>query len=480
MAEQALALKNQHDQLYAYLGARKEQIGDALSEMAQEYMSPKKLLKLFLVAMRRQPKILQCTPASVLVALTRAGECGLDPTGKGGQGHLVPFKNGKTGKLELQFIPGYQGIVLNLMRTDTVLKVEAGVVFKGDHFDYAYGLNPRLEHIPVSITATTGPEIWDAIVAAWAIAWLPGGVAPTFVVVPKNDLIRVKNVSKAKSSDSPWQQWPDRMAMKTAVKQVSRLLPLDTEKSLIPRTLEIDNEPGTGEEALPIDLGEALVVEEERSRTDELKDKLAARRGATQQPVPEEPAPEEDGVDIELLELHRLIKAAGLRDTLAKSTRKAADSLWPEATTGFTVKDFADIIRDATVEELTSVPHVGKKTVAALCKILGVKPAEPAEAAEEPEAEPEPEPAFDWVPCVPRTWPENADCNIIGKVESAGGTSCLIAQHQDTEALVCRCEEGKHGRPCAHKDFVKRELERLRTPENGQEEGEVKDDDIPF
>ena len=57
----------------------------------------------------------------------------------------MPFKNGKTGNLEAVFIPGYKGLRLNLIRSGVARKVVARVVYKGDEFTYAYGLQEHLE-----------------------------------------------------------------------------------------------------------------------------------------------------------------------------------------------------------------------------------------------------------------------------------------------------------------------------------------------
>lgn len=93
-------------------------------------------------------------------------------------------------------------------------------------------------------------------------------------------------------------------------------------------------------------------------------------------------------------------------------------------------------------------------------------PAEQEPPASEPDSEPEPQGGaeFLWVPCVPKAWggkawKENPDCNEIGKVETVDGKSYIIGQHQETGSLLCRCEDGKAGRPCPHKDFVKEQLQ---------------------
>jgi recombination protein RecT len=283
-------MTEQHEQtkaLVAYLGARQPQIQNAMSEMARRYMTPEKLVKLFLVALSRQPKLLQCTQDSILLALTRAGECALDPSGKGGQGHLVPFKNTRRGgALEAQFIPGYQGMILNLRRDGIASHVEADVVYADDFFEYERGLEPKLRHVPKTLGYEDPTEEWKKIQYAYAIARTgEDGVSTPFEVVPKNYLARIRKTAKAKDSEAPWQKWPAAMAKKTAIKQLAKLLPIDTD-SLAMQTIEADNEVGVAEQVIDIE-GVAVEAEAAQSATEALKKELAAKNG--EETTPSEP-----------------------------------------------------------------------------------------------------------------------------------------------------------------------------------------------
>lgn len=476
MTEQALTQKEKCTQLLDYMGARRPQLENAMSEMAKKYMNGEKLVKLLLVAVSRQPKILECTPHSILLALMKAGECGLDPTGKGGQGHLVPFKNSKTQKLEAQFIPGYRGLVLNLMRTGTVLKVEAAVVFKGDHFDWCLGLNPRLEHIPKSISATTGKDIWDAIEAAYAIAWLPNGVTPTFKVVPKNDLIRIRNVAKAKADESPWQMWPDRMAMKTAVKQLENLLPIDSE--LVARTIEVDNEAESGQEGPALDLGEALVVEEKPSRTDELKDRLASQKAAEGGPAPK------DDAEVGFKRVQAKILAVNLGKRAENATIKAARAIWNQLPQGANDAHFAEFLDTTRPEDVRALTNVGPKAYEALCEMYGVGPPAPEpesaesgdgaeavlsmEAAENAPGEAEPAtrvtegdlgaaPSLEFERIPPKDASDPA-YRLVGYVHAEDQTF-PIRQHKGTGDLSCTCPVWQTGVECEHIALARKRLE---------------------
>lgn len=51
-----------------------------------------------------------------------------------------------------------------------------------------------------------------------------GGFFLTIVTEP--DMARIRNVSRARSEDSPWQQWPDEMRKKSALRRLCKLLPM--------------------------------------------------------------------------------------------------------------------------------------------------------------------------------------------------------------------------------------------------------------
>jgi phage RecT family recombinase len=84
-------------------------------------LSPKKFEQVAL-ALMRDPKIVQCEPRSVMMAIAGAAQLGLQFIG--GQAHIVPFKG------QAQLIVGYQGYV-NLLRKSGYVTF-ADVVYAGD------------------------------------------------------------------------------------------------------------------------------------------------------------------------------------------------------------------------------------------------------------------------------------------------------------------------------------------------------------
>lgn len=226
----ALTVKEQSGNLEQFLLRRKANIEAAMSAMAVKYMNPDDLVRLLKVALMRTPKLLECTPFSVLNALMEAGESGLDPSGKGGLGFLVPLKI--KGTMTCCFWPGYKGLQLNLLRSKAVEAVDAGVVLKGDDVDYSLGSAPFINHTPSEAGLRSPTEQWEAIRFAYAWARLPGGHLKV-VIVQKGDLERIKATSKASGPETPWQAWPIRQCRKTAIKRLANELPLEPGSAIV-------------------------------------------------------------------------------------------------------------------------------------------------------------------------------------------------------------------------------------------------------
>jgi recombination protein RecT len=132
----------------------------------------------------------------------------------------VPFNNRKTGRKEVQLIPGYRGLLDLARRSGEILSVDARVVREGDTFDYAFGLDPVLRHRPAD-----NPE--RPITHVYAVIRLKGGGAQ-FDVLTHKEVEAVRAQSRA-SKDGPWvSHWPE-MAKKTVLKRALKLAPMSVE-----------------------------------------------------------------------------------------------------------------------------------------------------------------------------------------------------------------------------------------------------------
>lgn len=124
-------------QAIAMLDAFKNQLAVALPA----HLSPDRMARTALTAMRQNPALLNCDPTSVFASVLLSAQLGLE-IGVDGQAYLVPYKGKCT------FVPGWKGYV-DLINRAKAATVWTGAVFKGDRFEYALGDSPFVNHQPM-------------------------------------------------------------------------------------------------------------------------------------------------------------------------------------------------------------------------------------------------------------------------------------------------------------------------------------------
>ncbi len=150
---------------------------------------------------------------SLRTTLMQCASMGMYP---GPQGHvyLIPYGGVAT------LIVGYKGLISLMKRSGTVEMADADVVFESDEFVYQRGLHPKLHHVP-----NLARSLDEPIVAAYAVAHYRSG-ASQFVVMTAGEIERLKRQFGGKSK-SPWGTHTDRMARKSALRQLFNLVGID-------------------------------------------------------------------------------------------------------------------------------------------------------------------------------------------------------------------------------------------------------------
>lgn len=203
-------------------------------------------------AITRTPRLWECTPASLLYALTAAAELGLEPSGLMGSAYLVPYRNRRTQRYEAQLIPGYRGLIGLARRSGEVRTVEAHVVRARDEFMFEHGSSQILRHVPyLNLTGERGEDTADErgetrrgalldggpYVAAYAFARLSSGEFQ-FEVMDVAAIEAVRKRSKA-ADDGPWATDWAEMARKTPTRRLLKYLPLSVAD--LQRALELED-----------------------------------------------------------------------------------------------------------------------------------------------------------------------------------------------------------------------------------------------
>lgn len=183
-------------------------------------LSPDRLLVVALNECRRNPKLLTCTRESFVAALMTAAHLGLEVGGLLGHFYLVPFKNTNRGTFEVTPILGYKGMIVLARRSKEIEDVVARPVYEADHFEFSYGIEDRLVHVPAE-----GDR--GKVIKFYGLARFTNG-GHLLHVMSRADVDHYRARSKAKN-DGPWVTDYEAMGSKTNVRRMAPYLPLTTE-----------------------------------------------------------------------------------------------------------------------------------------------------------------------------------------------------------------------------------------------------------
>jgi len=233
----------QFDKVKSFITSPKSM--EAIAMALPQHMTPEKMARVVITAITRTPKLLDCTPQSVMRAVIEASQLGLMPDGVLGHGYILPYKTTAV------FIPGYKGLLDLARRSGEIAWVQARVVYENDTFHYTYGADPTIEHVPARIQGTEpGP-----MTAAYGIAKFKSGEIQ-FEVMHKDQIEAIRTRSRA-ATDGPWVTDYDEMARKTVIRRLCKFLPMNPEYQLMVARDEyaeagvlgkyIDVDPATGE-----------------------------------------------------------------------------------------------------------------------------------------------------------------------------------------------------------------------------------------
>ena len=174
---------------------------EKLSAVAPKYMSAERMARLVLATASRNPKVLDCTPSSVLLFTMKACELGLDTIGAGGA-WPVPYGT------ELTLLPDYRGKINVARKVGVVKDVRAVIVNSNDKFKRIEGSEPNLVHEP-------NDEDPGEFRGVYCIITLPDG-QKQWEYMSKRDIESIRSRSKA-ANNGPWKTDYSEMARKTVI-----------------------------------------------------------------------------------------------------------------------------------------------------------------------------------------------------------------------------------------------------------------------
>lgn len=233
---------------------------DKIAELLPSTMDPRQFVSASILALSKNPGLIDCDRSSIVLSILEAAEVGLTPTGGIGGAHLVPFK-GKDGKKRAQLIYDYRGIQ-HLIREGGGGEVKTVIVYEGDYFKVFEGTeNARIRHTPRYLT--------DDPTKIQYVYAVPLDHPTKFEVMTKHQVDAVRARSKA-ANNGPWVTDYAPQARKTVLKRIAAWLPL---KPSARQAIDNDTQRELSWNA-DDDSGEPV-----RSRTTEVRDRIRANSG---------------------------------------------------------------------------------------------------------------------------------------------------------------------------------------------------------
>jgi len=195
------------------LESLKPQIAQALPK----HLSADRMIQMATQVIVKNPKVAECSAASLIGAVMQASILGFKPSDSLGQVYFVPY--GKSVRFEI----GYKGYIDLARRSGQIKTLYAYPVYQNDHFEYELGLAPKLTHRPAQ-------EDRGEMTFVYAVAHYKDG-GYNFVVLSRNEVerLRLRNAFQKSKPSGAWATDYEAMACAKAIKQLSKYMPLSEE-----------------------------------------------------------------------------------------------------------------------------------------------------------------------------------------------------------------------------------------------------------
>lgn len=208
----------------------------AITAMLPRHLTADRLLKVATIAATTTPALAKCDVPSLVAAIGQCAQFGLEPNTVLGHAYLVPFntKRKDANGVErwvnsVQVIIGYRGLIDLARRSGQVVSIAAHEVCERDEFHFEYGLRESLKHVPAL-------KDRGEIIGFYAYAKLRDG-GHCFEFMSREQVEEIRNDSQGwqqatkynKQAGHPWGKHFAEMGRKTAIRRLSKYLPLSIE-----------------------------------------------------------------------------------------------------------------------------------------------------------------------------------------------------------------------------------------------------------
>lgn len=225
-AGQQLQPLNTMSDMHQLIASHRKQIESVMSGA----LTADRLYGLLQSAVSREPKLLQCTPESIVACCMKCSTLGLEPSSVDGLGkaYILPYgnKNLASGRPEATFILGYKGMLDLARRSGELKSITVTAAFDGDSIELMMGQDgePWLKEMPINLDASHDPANLRFVFLC--AKFTNGGSHAEYMTKSEIDAVRAR--SKA-GNTGPWKSDYVAMAKKTIIRRSFPYLPIDTQ-----------------------------------------------------------------------------------------------------------------------------------------------------------------------------------------------------------------------------------------------------------
>lgn len=214
----------------------RDQISDSVPPSVRQFYTPDRLFSVVRQIVNN-PKVLECTPDSIIESVMSCARYGLLPGKPMDHAALIPYK----GVCTFQIMG--KGLMNLAYRTGIVETVITDAVHEEDLFEYERtDTGDKFRHVPnLKAKRSAGGDFGkDAtIYAVYCRILMKGGMSPLTVVMTKDEIEKIRNSSRANDGDA-WKYWYWRKAENAVMKRTCIRVPFP-ENSEILSAIQQDN-----------------------------------------------------------------------------------------------------------------------------------------------------------------------------------------------------------------------------------------------
>lgn len=198
-----------------------EQNKHVIAQALPKHMNAERLMRVAITSVTSNPALLKCYVPTLIGGIIQCSQMGLEPNTVLGHAYLIPYNNRKKGRTDAQVVIGYKGLIDLARRSGQIVSIAAHAVRQHDEFEYEYGLNEKLRHIP----AEEGDR--GEITHFYAVAHMKDG-GHAFEVMTRGAVQKIRETTNGKNN-SVWSEHFEEMGRKTVIRRLSKYLPLSVE-----------------------------------------------------------------------------------------------------------------------------------------------------------------------------------------------------------------------------------------------------------